>query len=334
MKLQERGSFFMKKTLTIGELSVAQGEKVSKVITVPGTNYELPITVINGSEDGKVFLATAGVHGCEYPGIQSLIELSQEIEPEEVSGAIIFILAVNPPAFYGRRAYVCPADEENKNFNHISPGNKNGTTADRVSAFIFDDIVPQCDFHVDMHSGDIVEDLEEFIAVCATTDPEMEKFCTEVAKHTCFTHRINSHGRRELYNSSAIDRGVPGLLFERGGQGLLNWDEVERDKDDIVSICQFLEILDGDPIDNSEGQIYYPRHYWGETGHTGCFYKFVTTGDEVKKGQKIGEIRDMFGELLEEIHAPFDGRVKISNNTLGVSKGDDTFMIGCTKETD
>lgn len=324
----------MKQTINVGELAVKCGEKVSKCIVVPGTDYELPVTIINGCGEGKVFFATAGVHGCEYPGIESLVELSQEIEPEDVSGAIIFVLAVNPPALYGRRAYVCPADEENKNYNHISPGNKNGTTADRVSAFIFDEIVPQCDLHVDMHSGDIVEDLEEFIAVCNTENDEMRDFCTKVAQHTCFTHRINSHGRRELYNSSAIDRNVPGLLFERGGQGILNWDEVERDKMDIISICQYLGILEGEAQDNSEGQIYYPRHYWGEAGHTGLFYKFVETGDEVKKGQKIGEIRDMFGELLEEIHAPFDGRVKISNNTLGLSKGDDTFMIGCTREND
>ena len=324
----------MKETFKIGELSVASGEKVCRNIFVPGTDYELPITVINGVEDGKVFLATAGVHGCEYPGIQALVELSQEIEPEEVCGAIVFIPVVNPSGFYGRRAYVCPADEKSTNFNHISPGDKNGTLAWKVSAFIFDEIVPQCNFHVDMHSGDIVEDLEEFIAVCATTDPEMEKFCTEVAKHTSFTHRINSHGRRELYNSSAIDRGVPGLLFERGGQGILNWDEAEKDKDDIISICQYLKILDGEPIDNSEGQIYYPRHHWGEAEHTGLFYKFVNTGDEIKKGQKIGEIRDMWGNVLEEIIAKFDARVKISPNSLGLSKGHDTFMYGSTREED
>ena len=54
----------------------------------------------------------------------------------------------------------------------------------------------------------------------------------------------------------------------------------------------------------------------------------------MKKGQKLGEIRDIFGNLLEEITAVFDGRIKISNNTLGVSKGDDTFMYGNTRESD
>jgi predicted deacylase len=83
----------------------------------------------------------------------------------------------------------------------------------------------------------------------------------------------------------------------------------------------------------------YPRQTLVSTACYGLntiyrIYKFVETGDEVKKGQKLGEIRDIFGNLLEEITAVFDGRIKISNNTLGVSKGDDTFMYGNTRESD
>ena len=324
----------MKKTIQIADMRADCGQKTAGMITVPGTSYELPLTIINGSGDGKVFLVSAGVHGCEYPGVQATVELAQEMDPSAVSGAVIFVHSVNPPALFGRRAYVCPADEESKNFNRISPGNKNGTTAERVSAFFFTEIVPQCDLHLDIHSGDIVEDLEEFIAVCNSPDPEVRDYCTEIARHTSFTHRINSHGRTELYNSSAIDCHVPGLLFERGGAGQVKRDEIERDKEDILSICRFIGILEGEPIDNTAAQIFYPRHHWGGAGHTGLFYRFVKTGDEIKKGQKLGEIRDFFGNLLEEIFAEYDGRMKIANNTLGISAGDDTFMYGSTRESD
>ncbi len=321
----------MKRDIRIADLCAGSGMKAAGLITVPGTSYELPLTIINGVEDGKIFLVSAGVHGCEYPGIQATVELARELDPCAVSGAVIFVHAVNAPGFFGRRAYVCPADEESKNFNHISPGNRNGTTAERVSAFFFTEIVPQCDLHLDIHSGDIVEDLEEFIAVCNSPDPKVVEYCTEIARHTSFTHRINSRGRTELYNASAIDCNVPGLLFERGGAGRVKRHEIDRDKADIISICRYIGILEGEPVDNTAAQIFYPRHHWGEAGHTGLFYRFVKTGDEIKKGQKLGEIRDFFGNLLEEIFAEFDGRVKIANNTLGISAGDDTFMYGSTR---
>ena len=321
--------------LKIDQVLIAPGEKKILEFTVPDSKgYSFPAVLINGCKEGKCFLATAGVHGAEYPGIQALIELGQEIGPADVSGAVLLIPIVNTPAFYGRRAYVCPADEESKNFNKVFPGRPDGTVADKVAYYITEHFIKGRDFHVDLHSGDIVEDLEEFCAVGNSPDPAIKAFVTEVAKHTLFTHRINSGGKTEVYNRSAIDLGIPSLLFERGGAGLVIPDEIERNKLDLISIMQYLKILPGEPIDNSEGQIFYPRHHWGEAGVSGCFYKFAGTGDEIKKGQLIGEIRDVSGHVLEEIRAEYDGRIKISNNTLGLSKGDDTFMYGSTRETD
>ncbi len=323
----------MKENLIIGGITVAPGEKCQHTFTVPGTeNYTFPAVIINGKRDGKVFLATAGVHGAEYPGIQACIDLAEEIDPETVSGAVLLIPVVNTPAFYGRRAFVCPVDEENKNFNKVFPGSAEGTTADKVAYYITEEFIKKCNFHVDLHSGDIVEALEELCAVANTPDLELKAFITEAAKHTSFTHRINSGGSTEVYNRTAIDLGIPALLFERGGEGLLIQDEIDRNKADMISLMQFLEVLPGEAMDNSQGQIFYPRHHWGEAGASGCFYKYVDVGDEIKEGQVIGEIKDVFGNVLETITAKFDGRIKIANNTLGITKGDDTFMYGSARE--
>ncbi len=322
----------MKSTVCVAGIQCLPGQKTSEIITIPGTAYRMPFTIINGNEDGKKIFITAGVHGCEYPGIQAAVELSQELDPAKVRGLIVIIPAFNLSALYGRRAYVCPEDEESKNYNHIFPGDRNGTTAERVAAYVSEEIVPMMDLHVDLHSGDITEKLVEFIDVCNSKDPKIVEWCTEICKHTSFTHRINSNGRTEVYNSSAIDRGVPAILFERGGLGQVNRDEIDRDKADLISIMRYIGILPGKPLDNSAGQIFYPRHHWGSAGATGLFYKFADTGDEIRKGQKIGEIRDIFGNVLEEIFAEFDAHIRLSNNTLGIAKGNDTFMYGSIRE--
>lgn len=325
----------MERPITIGNISVMPGSKVKHTFIVPGTeNYELPVVVINGKGDGKVFLATAGVHGAEFPGIQACIELAEEINPEEVQGAVIIVPVVNTPGFYGRRAYVCPMDEESKNYNKVFPGKADGTVADKVAYFITEEIIKQADFHVDLHSGDMVESLEEFCAVANTKDEEMKAYITEAAKHTSFTHRINSGGSSEVYNRTAQLWGIPALLFERGGAGRVVPEEISRNKADLISLMQFMKVLPGEPMDNSEAQIFYPRHHWGEAGTTGCFYSYVKLGDQIRKGQKIGEIRDPFGVILETIVAKYDARVKIINNCLGISKGSDTFMYGSTEKED
>ncbi len=325
----------MNTVITIAGVTVQPGEIKKHVFTVPETEgYELPAIIINGREDGKVFLATAGVHGAEFAGIQACIELADELDPSRIKGAVILVPVVNTPGFYGRRAHVCPADEENKNYNHVFPGSPEGTIAEKVAFFMTEEIIKRCNFHVDLHGGDIVESLEEFVAVGNTPDPELKAFITEAAKHTSFMHRINSGGRREVYNRSAIDLGIPALLFERGGAGRVIPEEIEKDKKDLISLMQFIKILPGEPAYYSESQIFYPRHHWGSAHVSGCFYSFVKLGDEIRKGQLIGEIRDPFGQVLESIEAKFDGRIKIINNCLGISRGNDTFMYGSTREAD
>ncbi|MDO4617686.1 MAG: succinylglutamate desuccinylase/aspartoacylase family protein [Lachnospiraceae bacterium] len=323
----------MKKALTIAGITVQPGEKVKHTYTIPDANgMTLPVVIINGAEDGKVFLASAGIHGAEYPGIQACIELAEELDPNRIRGAVILIPVVNLSGFYGRKPYICPADEEQKNLNRVFPGSPDGTNAEKLAYFMTEEIIRQCDFHVDLHSGDMVESLEEFCAVANTQDPELRAYITEAAKHTSFSHRIQSGGQREVYNRTANGLGIPAMLFERGGGGRVVPEEITRNKTDLVSLMQFLEILPGTPIDSSDRQIYYPVHRWIEAVESGCCYSYVKVGDEIRKGQLLCEIRDPFGNLLQSVTAECDGRVKILNNCLGIAAGDDLIMYGSTRE--
>ena len=54
----------------------------------------------------------------------------------------------------------------------------------------------------------------------------------------------------------------------------------------------------------------------------------VAVGDHVKKGQKIGELRDLFGTVLEELAAPYDGINIYMVVSLAVSVGDPLISIG------
>ncbi|MCJ7854785.1 M14 family metallopeptidase [Lachnospiraceae bacterium NSJ-143] len=317
----------MKNSITFGGITVAPGEKVSQYVTVKGTDYKFPITIINGKEDGKTLLATAGIHGCEYPGIQAAIELSKEIDPAEVCGAVILMHCINISGFEERQIYVVPDDPERKNLNRLFPGSADGTLADKICDFISTEFVPRSDFHVDIHSGDMVEDLEACVICCAPKLSENNAYANEIAKCLSFKWRMNSGGRTECYNSSSIDRNIPSMLFERGGRGACPREEVDADKDDLYTVMKFMKILPGEVKPNPE-QKFFKRHEWTEAGATGLCYMYAKAGDDIKEGQKIAEIKDMFGNLLEVINAKFDGHVVISTSTLAMKKGDDLITYG------
>ncbi len=310
----------------LGGIKLDRGTKKRVLLEAPGT-ISIPSYFICGAQPGPTVLFSAGIHGCEYPGIQALVELGKSLDPVELKGNLILITIFNLPGFLGRRPYVCPADEKEKNFNHIFPGSPDGTLADITADFIMQNIVRFCDFHVDLHSGDMVEELEEYITVCNSPDQEVKDLCRKAAACTSFRHCLISGGRREFYNSSAIDLGVPSLLFERGGCGMWTEEEVQANISDLMSLLRHFEMLEGAPEDHSGTQILCPRSRWLEASESGLFYRFVRAGQEIIKGDKLGEIRDIWDrEVLEEFYAEFDGRVKIACNTLGISAKNDTFM--------
>lgn len=319
----------MKNTMHIAGLSAAPGTAVSGYVTVPETDYRFPVTLINGAEDGKILLATAGIHGCEYPGILAVTELAKTINPKAVSGGVILIHAVNMSGFLLRQPFVVPADEERKNLNRLFPTDGTGTLADKICCFLMETFVKKCDFHVDLHSGDMVEDLEACAIVANIPDPEKKALITDVVRHTGFHWRMNSGGRREFYNGSAVACGVPSVLFERGGAGLCLPQDVADDKSDLIRVMQCLHILSGEaPI--NEKQIFFDRHEWteAEPGDEGMLIPFVKVGDDIRQGQKLFEIRDMFGGLIREIRAKYDGHVVIQSRTLSVHAGDDLITYG------
>ena len=107
----------MSDTMDICGLKAERGQKLQTYIPVLDSNTKIPITIINGQNDGPTLLITAGIHGGEYPGIAAAIEISQAIEPEVISGCLIIIHPVNIRSFWERSAFVTPDDGKNLSNN-------------------------------------------------------------------------------------------------------------------------------------------------------------------------------------------------------------------------
>ena len=80
------------------DMKAEPGEKT--VIELKVTDQtSIRVWVIEGKEPGKTLVATAGVHGCEYIGMEALRQLGQELEPENKSGRLILIPVGNEAGF-------------------------------------------------------------------------------------------------------------------------------------------------------------------------------------------------------------------------------------------
>ena len=68
--------------LVPGLKALTAGTKTTGHIPVAGTPIEMPFTLICGTKQGKDILITGGVHGGEYPCIETAIQLAKELDPK------------------------------------------------------------------------------------------------------------------------------------------------------------------------------------------------------------------------------------------------------------
>ena len=93
----------MKKILKIGALEAQAGQKFTAFIPLRDRYGQVPVTLINGTGEGKVLLLTAGVHPDEYLGIAAAIQLSNELRPEDISGGLVIVPMANYSGFLAKK---------------------------------------------------------------------------------------------------------------------------------------------------------------------------------------------------------------------------------------
>src|SRR2546427_11359914 len=99
----------MKRTLQVGGVAAKAGRKVAGFLEVSGTDVRMPLTLVNGIDEGKTLLITAGIHGGEEASIEGTIRLAAPMRTNEGSGPMILVPLGSPEAFFRRQENNLPA---------------------------------------------------------------------------------------------------------------------------------------------------------------------------------------------------------------------------------
>ncbi len=315
----------MKEKINFGNMTAYPGEKLQGYSSLGDTGIEFPMTLINGKREGKTVILSSGLHGGEYPSIEAAIQLAGELTPEDIKGQLVIFHPVNVAGFLDRVSYIYPGSGEN--LNRFYPGKPDGTVGERAAYIFTGEYQNKADFFIDIHGGDLHEYLPPYVYYPGIGDEEVIEKSRRAACVLNVSYMVKSSAVTGAYNSSAIN-GTPGLLIERGSRGLWTKEEVEAYKFDIKNLLRHLEMLDGKVIIPEKPAKLIKRAEYLEARHSGCWYPAVMLEEEVKKGRLLGVIKDFFGNILEEIHADFDGIVLFMTVSLAVREGDPIITYG------
>ena len=293
-----------------------------------GVEICLPIGVIFGAQEGPVLSAVAGVHGTEYCGIEAILRLHREIDPQALSGTLITAIA-NMPAFRERSMYVCPVD--GKNLGRVFPGNSNGTYSDVLAREIFETVLEPADYVVDLHGGDLIEDLVVYTQYLVVEDSEINRQVEALAlaygaPFLVVKERDEPFTTGSLYESASA-AGKVAVLLEAGGQGLVMEEFVAAHVNGIKNIMRHIGLLD-EPTQPTAKPIYMKKFLGVTSPADGIFYPAVEPGDTLEKGQFLGELHDYFGNKLEDITAPANAVVLGVITTPAMNEGSMLFGLG------
>jgi uncharacterized protein len=292
--------------------------------------YQWPYFAVVGRDAGLTFLLTAGIHAAEYTGTLAALRLAKQLKPEHVKGTIVVIPLLNRPGFYERSVYVNPEDGEN--LNRAFPGKADGKWSERFAHRLLNDVVLKVDRAMDLHAGDMVEDLEPFLGYLQTGDPDIDQKSREMIdayrEAKWVTHVLPGGERAGMLYGAAAQHGVPAILAESGGRGLPIETDVQRHVDGVLNIWRSLGLLTDQAAKPSQKPRTIARNEWLRSKHEGIFLCAVKPGDSVSEGQKLGEVVDLLGNHLTDITAPAQGVILFTVTSPAIKRDGLLLAVG------
>lgn len=321
------------KQSSLGPIPVpAAGQRVSGRFTFAGDEglekYEWPYFAISGRVSGPTVLVTAGIHAAEYTGIEAAVRLGRGIDPDHVCGILIVLPLLNRPGFYERSVYVNPEDGDN--LNRLFPGDAKGKWGERFAHRLLTEIVTRCEYAIDLHAGDLIEDLTPFVIYRETGEAALDERIRKMANAYGARWAVKSAPTGErlgsLYALAALN-GVASMLAESGGRGLLIEEDVARHVRGVTNILCAIGALDGAPEPVAPPRV-VNSFDWLRSPEEGIFHPRVHVDQHVAAGEIVGELVDLVGDPLATVTAPVSGVVLFVVTSPAMKKDGLLLAIG------
>jgi len=206
------------------------------------------------------------------------------------------------PSFQARTAFVVPQD--GKNLNRCFPGDPDGTFSDVLAHAVFERLIAPADALLDLHGGDVFEFLEPFALY---DESAVEDRASELAISFGLPFVVRSRAAdapiEGTTSAAAAAAGVPAVIAEAGGRGLLEEEAVRLLTDGVSDALRRLDMLPGEPRPPREDMRTVGRFVWLRSTSEGWWEPAVRVGEEVAESALLGAVKNLYGDIVEEIRS-------------------------------
>ncbi|MEP6619650.1 MAG: succinylglutamate desuccinylase/aspartoacylase family protein [bacterium] len=310
-------------TFSVGTATAARGTSAMGAIVVPAgsdSGLRMPVAVIHGGKPGPVVAFVAGAHGTEYASIIALQRLIPRIDAKRLSGTVIIAPLLNVASFETMTPHVNPVDK--KGMNGVYPGDSAGTQSQRALALVTREIVVPSDYVVDLHGGDIDEDLRPYSYWFRGGRPAQDSVSRALVMAFGLDHVFvtdvnpTAPNAGRTLSTQALVRGKPVVVAEAGRSGVVTNEDVTLLIDGSLNVLGALKMIDRVPHPakhttwlGSAGKVGGNWSARVAADSAGVFIATARRDQRVKKGDTVGYTTDYLGRRTAEITSPIDGLI-------------------------
>jgi predicted deacylase len=265
-----------------------------------GISAPTAVLVLNGVKPGPTLCLTAAIHGDELNGIEIVRRVLYDIDPRELSGAIIGVPIVNLEGFRSGSRYL----SDRRDLNRFFPGNPYGSSASRIAYSFFHEVISYCDMLIDLHTGSFRRtNLPQLRADLSY--PAVEKLSQKMGAIVV----VQSQGAEGSLRRAATENGIPAVTLEAGAPHELQKSAVDYGVKSVESALNGLGLIDRRSFWQRADEPVYYNSTWVRAREGGILLSEVELGQTVKQGELLGIVTDPITNQSYEIQSTYTGRV-------------------------
>ena len=293
-----------------------------------GQHWYVSVIVAKGVRSGKRIALISGVHGDEMSSVHTVQTVMNQLDPAQMSGAVMAVLDVSRPAMESmqRRWSNSGRGIDLIDMNREWPGNENGASApSRHAGILFNRLLrPNADVALDFHTGTTGIDVTAF-HLAKMDIPEVRA----MAELYPIDQIFDNAGYPGLLSNAFIEVGIPSFTPEIGNSRILDLEKTPLFVEGTMNVLKHHGIIAG-PMGRTgkDSDIFVGNSAFPVLATQGGFVEFlVKLNEKVKVGQKVAIQRNTFGEVVAEYTSGVDGEVGALRSDATSEPGDGLVFI-------
>jgi len=288
-----------------------------------GEWMKIPVIIARGVHDGPIYGITAAVHGNELNGVPGIHRLIQHINIKKLSGAVIACPCVNVTGFLSyKRTY-----RDGRDLNRTFPGKEQGFASQVYCHAVLTKLISHFEYHIDLHTASFGR-VNSYYVRCDMNDPVVEKFAWLCNPQII----LHNSGQDGTLRGAATELGIKSITIEVGNPQSFQSRFISWTYAGVRRMLHYLKMYHLSDISkkppNKDNIILCSSGYWMYTRCGGLLDVYPPVNSFVKKGDLIARVKNIFGNISEEICAPEDGVIVGKSSNPVAFAGDRVIHLG------